>query len=406
MPVKLTKTLIDKTPAPASGETILWDETVRGYGLRVTPAGRKTFFVAGRVRGRSLQFTIGAYGTYTEHLARARAQSLLQGMREGIDPRDVRRNDEAMAVTLGEVMESYVSRPGKLKASSAAEIRRHVERIFAAWKDRPIVNITENDVRKRYAEMASKGLMGRPAPGQANLSAVTLRALVNYAARQYKRSDGSPLIQHNPVNALRDHFIQLKPRTRDIPSNKVGAVWNMLREQHGMVNFDLVSFLLLTGARFNEGASLTWDNVDLNEGWFHLPDPKNDNPVWIPLSLQAIDLLKSRRTNSKFVFASRSRKGHLTEALAPLAQISKIVGYHLSAHDLRRTFVSVGVATCGIDLHKIELLTNHVPKGVTARHYLQTQRLQYLQPEVQRIADFIEGQAAIASGANVVPLRA
>ena len=60
---------------------------------------------------------------------------------------------------------------------------------------------------------------------------------------------------------------------------------------------------------------------------------------------------------------------------APLERISKVAGVTLSAHDLRRTFVSVGVATCGIDLHKIELLTNHVPKGVTAKHYLQTSRL-------------------------------
>lgn len=44
---------------------------------------------------------------------------------------------------------------------------------------------------------------------------------------------------------------------------------------------------------------------------------------------------------------------------------------HLAPHDLRRTFITFGVANCGIDFHKIELLTNHVPKGVTARHYLE-----------------------------------
>ena len=34
----------------------------------------------------------------------------------------------------------------------------------------------------------------------------------------------SPLIAHNPVGALRDHFVQLKPRTRDIPTGQVGVV--------------------------------------------------------------------------------------------------------------------------------------------------------------------------------------
>ena len=62
------------------------------------------------------------------------------------------------------------------------------------------------------------------------------------------------------------------------------------------------------------------------------------------------------------------------------------------------------------DLYKMELLTNHVPKGITARHYLRTSRLQYLQPEVQKIGDWIQEQgriaAAVAAGDNVVPIRA
>jgi integrase len=82
----------------------------------------------------------------------------------------------------------------------------------------------------------------------------------------------------------------------------------------------------------------------------------------------------------------------------------------VSPHDLRRTFVTTGFSACGIDLFKLELLTNHVPQGITARHYLQTSRLQYLHPEVQSICDWIEEQARIAyakaTGANVVPLRA
>ncbi|WP_417609655.1 hypothetical protein [Parasphingorhabdus sp.] len=65
----------------------------------------------------------------------------------------------------------------------------------------------------------------------------------------------------------------------------------------------------------------------------------------------------------------------------------------VSAHDLRRTFVTAGFSECSIDLFKLELLTNHVPQGVTARHYLKTSRLQYLHPEAQAIGDWIEEQA-------------
>jgi integrase len=430
---KLTKTFIDNVKPPARDYDVHWDDAVKGYGLRVTAAGpgkppRKVFFVMGRVagQGKSIQFTIGPFGVYTEDKARRRARSLLQDMREGIDPRDAKRADEAMKVTLGEVMESYISRPGRLKASSAAAMKHHVDRAFAAWRDKPIANISEDDVRRRYREMAAKGLTGRPAPGQANISMATLRALINYAGRQYKRSDGSPLIAHNPVSALRDDWVELKPRTRDIATNKVGEVWHMLasgrgdliaaqNREDGRINpqdadkqagVDLIMFLLLTGARRNEAALLEWRNVNLDEGWWHIPDPKNANPVWLPLSSQAMALLAARPRidGNPCVFASRSKSGHVMDTRAPLERISELTGGTLSAHDLRRTFVSIGVAACGIDLHKIELLTNHVPKGVTARHYLQTQRLQYLAPQAQQIGDWIGQQAAIAAAANVIAL--
>ena len=84
-----------------------------------------------------------------------------------------------------------------------------------------------------------------------------------------------------------------------------------------------------------------------------------------------------------------------------MVKVSKIVGAHVTLHDLRRTYTTVAISECRVDLYKAELLTNHVPKGVTARHYLETSRLQYLHPETQRVGDWIEQQAAIATSENV-----
>lgn len=424
--MKLTKTNIDRIAKPGlfASDVLYWDTEIKGFGLRVTPTGKTTFIAQGRVHGigAAVRVTVGPYGVFTPDQAREAAKEHLRNMGRGVDPRDVKRQDEAMKVTLRDVADAYFARPGKLKEATRNEMDRHVKSVFGSWENKPIASITEADVRKRHREMCATGLRGTPAPGQAQISLVTLRTLVNFANRRYKRGDGSLLIPNNPVNALKDDFVEFKPRTRDVDAKKVGEVYHMLaearvsaRDDDARAGVDLVRLLLLTGARRNEGAMLTWDRVDLDEGWFHLPDPKNRNPVWMPLSSQAVGLLKSlpRRkledgTESPFVFPSRSKAGHVMDTRAPLERVSKVAGLHLSAHDLRRTFVSVGVATLGIDLHKIELLTNHVPKGVTARHYLQTSKLQYLQPEVQAIGDWIEQQAAIAEakarGGNVVSL--
>jgi integrase len=424
--MKLTKSNIDRVAKPGlfASDVLYWDTETKGFGLRVTPTGKTTFIAQGRVNGigAAVRVTVGPYGVFTPDQAREAAKEHLRSMGLGVDPREVKRQDEAMRVTLRQVADAYFARPGKLKQATRNEMDRHVKSVFGAWENKPIASITEADVRKRHREMCATGLRGVPAPGQAQISLVTLRTLINFANRRFKRGDGTPLIPSNPVSALKDDFVEFKPRTRDIDAKKVGEVYHMLaearvsaRDDDARSGVDLVRFLMLTGARRNEAAQLTWDRVDLDEGWFHLPDPKNRNPVWIPLSTQAVELLKSlpRRkledgTESPYVFPSRSKAGHVMDTRAPLERISKVAGLHLSAHDLRRTFVSVGVATLGIDLHKIELLTNHVPKGITAKHYLQTSRLQYLQSEVQAIGDWVEQQAAIAeakaTGGNVVSL--
>ena len=75
----------------------------------------------------------------------------------------------------------------------------------------------------------TKGTTGKgPAPAQANQAFSVLRALINYAGRQYKKHDGTPLILHNPVGALKDDWTELQPRTSDIDEKKVGAVPHML----------------------------------------------------------------------------------------------------------------------------------------------------------------------------------
>jgi integrase len=417
---KLTKSFIDSRPLPEDKPKTYWDD-LKGFGLRVSPQGRKTFIVFSRLRGRNVTITIGTFGTFTVEQARDEAGEHLRNLKRGIDPRDLRKADEAVRVTLRTVADEYMARPGKLKQSSKDEIERHVTTTFEAWLHKPIASITEDDCRRRYREMLTRGLRGKgPAPGQANQGFSVLKALINYATRNYRKTDGTPIIRHNPTTALRDDWVTLPERKTRIPESKIGAVWNLLKSAREtaynpqeLSSVDVVIMLILTGARLRELTALTWDRVNLDEAWWHLPDPKNRNPVWMPLSTQAVQLLEQRpRTKgSNFVFASPcSESGHIEDPRVLMDKVSDVAGLRLTPHDLRRTFTTFGVTECGVDLYKIELLTNHKPRTVTMKHYMETSHLQYLKPDVQKIGDWIERKALIAaaqaSGANVVALRA
>jgi integrase len=435
--LKLTKTNIDRVRMPGTGTVIYFDTETKGFGLRVTASGAASFIVQGTISGQSKErrITIGTYGAWTVDEARRRVEQYKHQFEDGIDPVEAKKQNAAMKVTLREVADAYFDRPGQpLRESTKAEMNRHIDKVFAKWHDKPIASITIEDCRQRHREMCDSGIDGRPAPGQAQISLVTLRTLINFANRRYPRADGSPLIAVNPVKAMaQDNWKTFDPRTRHIELHHIGAAWYALDEMRlapkntdALAAIDVVRFLLLTGARRTEASALTWDRVhfddDASNCWWHLAEEHNKtaSAIWLPLSTQAVALLKERRKladeanklgkgGSPFVFPSRAKVGHVTDARAPFERLQKALGMGgLSSHDLRRTHVTVGFSACNVELFKMELLTNHVPEGVTARHYLQTSRLQYLHPETQRISDYIEQQALIAkaqaAGDNVMQL--
>jgi Arm DNA-binding domain len=85
--IKLTKTNIDGLQADAQ-DIVYWDDALTGFGLKVTPKGRKVFFVLYRTRdgsARLRKYTIGPYGTVTPAIARATAQRVLAARQEGRD---------------------------------------------------------------------------------------------------------------------------------------------------------------------------------------------------------------------------------------------------------------------------------------------------------------------------------
>ena len=61
---RLIKSIIDALPTPDK-EIVYWDESLPGFGLKITPKGRKVFIVLYRAGGsgsRLRKYTIGPYG--------------------------------------------------------------------------------------------------------------------------------------------------------------------------------------------------------------------------------------------------------------------------------------------------------------------------------------------------------
>ena len=84
---KLTKRSVDALAAPGKGQAFKWDGELRGFGVRVTASGLKSFILQYRnSEGRSRRIVIGRYGILTVEQAREKAKIQLGSIADGKDP--------------------------------------------------------------------------------------------------------------------------------------------------------------------------------------------------------------------------------------------------------------------------------------------------------------------------------
>ncbi len=204
--VKLTKSVIDRL-RPGPKDEFIWDAQDKGFGCKVSPVGRITFLVQKRMTPAAspIRIVVGDYGVFTVDQAREVAREHLRNMRMGVDPRDLRKQDEALSISLGQVAETFFARPGMLKETTRFEMERHLKTALGSWLSRPIASITPAECRRRYEEIATKGLRAKPAPapGSAASAFKILKRLMNWAMSEYQTQDGNPIIAKNPVGVVK-----------------------------------------------------------------------------------------------------------------------------------------------------------------------------------------------------------
>ena len=86
--MRLTKRVIDQATYHGRVGTAhyLWDDQIAGFGVRLYPSGRKSFFLAYRAKGRQRFHTLGRFGELTLQEARTLALEQLARIRRGPDP--------------------------------------------------------------------------------------------------------------------------------------------------------------------------------------------------------------------------------------------------------------------------------------------------------------------------------
>jgi len=376
---KITKRTVDAA-APGAKEFFLWDEELKGFGLRVYPTGRKMYLAQFRSGGRLRRVNIGLHGALTPDLARTEAMKHLSEVRFGGDPatyRDRRKASPTMKEFGKRFLEEHVAL--HCKPSTYSEYKRSVE-LFINPKlgSYRIIEVTRADVVGLHQSM--KGT-----PYQANRTLGVLSAMFTIAHTWDVRNDGI-----NPCWKVK-RYREIK-RERYLTPDELARLGEVLREADDEPEAaNCIRLLLLTGCRLGEIQTLKWNYVDMNSGALRLPDSKTGAKI-VPVGEAVIEVLKAipKVENNPYVITGKIEGQHLSDMQKPWRRLRKRAGLDdLRIHDLRHSFASDALQL-GQDLTMIGKLLGHTQVQTTARYaHLKTD-------PVRAAANSVSGFIALA----------
>ena len=158
---KLTKGAIDALSTTKS-DAVFWDAASPGFGVKVTPKGRKVFIVLYRTGGagsKLRKYTIGPYGRVTLHQARVAAQKVFAAKVDGRDPAAEKREGKRRAVAdlIEDLLETFITQRLSQNRSAAETSRLLRREVGKPWAGRSVHAISKRDIVEVVSAIVQRG---------------------------------------------------------------------------------------------------------------------------------------------------------------------------------------------------------------------------------------------------------
>jgi integrase len=411
---------------PGARDQFLWDKELRGFGLKVTPAGNRVYLIQYRLNGRAgktRRVTIGNHGSpWTPSKAREEAERLLIAVRQGVDVAEQKKDRKRVATELGfrgyakGFVTDYLKEhwPSSWRDAESA-LNRFAVPVLG---DKPLPSITRGDLQSVLAQAKGKVAARR------YLYAVLSR-LFKWAISQGDLDRHSnPLADMEPPPAA-------ESRDRTLEDWELRLAWQASQEVAKPYG-PIVRLLALLGQRRDEVGEMDWNELKRAAREWNIPGARTKNglPHTVPLPALAVAEFDKLAGGEKWpkrglVFASSAdtapsgyskAKKKLDAQMLTLARKEaaaagdnaaevKLAPWRL--HDLRRT-ASTGMQRLGIRFEVNEAVLNHRSgaksgvAGVYQRHEWKDEKRAALEAWAAHIGQVLSG----ADQSNVVQLAA
>jgi integrase len=393
---KLTKRIVDAAQAQ-SKDYVIWDDDLRGFGLRVFTTGKRSYVLQYRALGRSRRYTIGPHGVWTPETARREALIQLGRVAKGENPAEERELDHK-AITVKQLCERYLddlgnglilgkgNRPKRpsTKTTDTGRINRHIIPLVGT---RRVKDLTQPEIIKIMMDIMAgrtrvnvktSNLRGRSiVTGGAGTAARTiglLSGILTYAVNL-------GIIEKNPAHGIKrpkDHT-----RRRRLSEGEYRVLGELLRNAEAKANEELdnslstavkiIRQIALTGCRRGEIIGLKWAEADTEGSAFRFSDTKTGESIR-PIGLPVVEFLDATRADEQGVYVFPGERqpvkayGSFPKQWSKLVKGTALEG--ITAHVLRHSFASIA-NDLGFTEVTIAALLGH-SKGTMTSKYIHT----------------------------------
>lgn len=396
---RISKRTVDALEPPLKGEVWIWDDTVKGFFVRVYPSGRKTYALKYRIGKKQAIFTIGSHGSpWTPEQARAAAISALEGVRRNVCPA-AHKAALKQALTVSELIERYLEegplvKPDKRKSSwdtDASNLKRHIKPLLGG---EIATNLTKHKAARALGDIAKGSTATIEKSDKARGKAIVkggqgiATRVKAVASAMYSWGIEAGLVTDNPFKSIKMPTQATKERFLSV--EEANAFLRALNDLVAMgeiqnVYADAIRILLTTGARKTEIAALRWNEINWSQQSLILPPDRTKaggktGTRRVTLMPIAISILRTRMDEAegqnieKSPYVFTSPRTALTTG-GPIVGIRRIflkvcerAGIKdIRLHDLRHSFASFAIGQ-GTSLFSVSKLLGHASSRTTERY--------------------------------------
>lgn len=323
-----------------------------------TGKSERIYYIRYKRKGKRIEEKAGRQ--YQDGMTQARAARIRAKKIDGDKPSNVDKRKQAKAQasqwTFDMLWESYKETKPDLKGIVQDENRyqKHVQPAFGEREPKTLIPLDIDRLRINLLKTLK--------PQSAKHVLALVRRLINFGESKQICKGPDFAIAMPPVDNL---------KTEDLSPEQIQKLMKVLDESTNIQVANLMKMALFTGMRRGELFNLEWEDIDFNQGFILIREPKGGTSQRIPLNVDARSLLDGHpRSDSPYVFPGEDG-GPRKEVKRAANKIKKAAGLpenFRAIHGLRHVYASLLASSGKVDLYTIQKLLTHKSPQVTQRY--------------------------------------